>query len=121
MRSIDTRVSEVRRNELFSFIASQVAKRGLTAAAIFFLESNRPLAFLASQFLHFVNPVAGIFLPYQDLEDFAMLLEDRRNIDVLITFMEEAQERTNEEERDRAKAASEERRRRLQERREQAK
>ena len=41
-------------------LAAGLAKRRLTAAALFFLESHRPLAFVASQVMVFFQPIVQI-------------------------------------------------------------
>jgi len=41
-------------------LAAGLARRRLTAAALFFLEAHRPLAFVASQFMVFLQPVVQV-------------------------------------------------------------
>src|SRR6266852_1022428 len=76
-------------NELLDRIAAEVVRRGLVTPAVFFIELNRPLSFLAGQAAHmlfpFLAPVLGIGLARQVAE----LLEDPRNVDRLLNRIEQ--------------------------------
>lgn len=70
---------------LFDRIAEAVARRRLATAAILFLESARPLGFVASQIMHFFRPLVGESTSYERL---ARLLERRGAIELLIRRLE---------------------------------
>jgi hypothetical protein len=69
-------------------VAQELIRRRLTAPAIFALESTRPLSFLASQALLVLGPLVQALLPLPRYQEFCEALEDRRNIDWLITRLE---------------------------------
>lgn len=103
-----------RRDELIDWFVDQCVKRGLIAPAIMFLEVNRPMTFIASSFATFLAPIVGVALPPNLMEEIAALLEDRKNIDVIIDRLERAaDEQTRREQERRARVQEERRRRRL--------
>lgn len=73
---------------LLDRIAAEVVRRGMVTPAVFFIELNRPLSFLAGQAAHvlfpFLAPVLGVRLARQVAE----LLEDPANVDRLLDKME---------------------------------
>jgi hypothetical protein len=77
--------------EVLGRVADQIARRRLTAAAIFTLESMRPLSFVASQALVALGPLIEPLLSVRDYGTFYDALEDRRNVDWLINRLEEAE------------------------------
>jgi hypothetical protein len=69
--------------------ADGVVKRRLTAPVIFFLESMKPLGFVASQALHFFRPIVNIVVKSPDGYDrFAKLLERRGSVELLLRRLE---------------------------------
>ena len=74
--------------ELLDRIAARVVGLGLATPAIFFLESVRPLNFIASQAMVFFGPLATAILPRQDYERLARILEDRRSVEALLVRIE---------------------------------
>ena len=70
---------------LLDRIAEAVARRRLGTAAILFLESARPLGFVASQVMHFFRPLVGASTSYERL---ARLLERRGAVELLIRRLE---------------------------------
>lgn len=80
--------------EVLGRVADQIARRRLTAAAIFTLESMRPLSFVASQALVVLGPLIQPLLSLRDYDTFCDALEDRRNVDWLINRLEEADAKT---------------------------
>jgi hypothetical protein len=61
-------------------LAVGIHKRHLTEPTIIFLEFVKPLSYIGSQTLHFLNPVAGLIFNKVDLERIATLLENRDNL-----------------------------------------
>jgi hypothetical protein len=49
----------------------------------------RPLSYIGSQALHFINPVAGMIFNKIQLERIAVLLEDRDNLTYFLDMLEE--------------------------------
>ncbi len=73
---------------LLDRIAARIVRHGLATPAIFFLESVRPLNFVASQAMVFFGPLATAILPRQDYERFAKILEQRESIEALLVRIE---------------------------------
>ena len=74
--------------ELLDRIAARIVRLGLATPAIFFLESVRPLNFVASQAMVFFGPLATALLPRHDYDRLARILEDRESIEELLTRIE---------------------------------
>jgi hypothetical protein len=94
---------------LLARIARELVGRRLTTPAIVFLESVKPLNFVGSQFLLFLDPLLKVFLGKEtgsagqepglpsagwssDYRRFVALLEKRETIERLIVQIEEAEE-----------------------------
>ena len=65
---------------LLERLAAGVARRGLKAPAVLFLESLRPLNFVGSQAMLFLQPMAGAALSGGEWERAARLLERRESL-----------------------------------------
>lgn len=74
--------------QLLRRLAVEIVRRRLTTPAILFLESMRPLNFVGSQFLTFLDPLLSVFCAIPDYRRFARLLEDRDGIERLIGHIE---------------------------------
>lgn len=72
-------------------VAQELIRRRMTAPAIFALESTRPLSFVASQALMVLGPLIQALLPLPRYQEFCEALEDRRNVDWLITRLEQGE------------------------------
>ncbi|HHO50433.1 MAG TPA: hypothetical protein ENK18_06050 [Deltaproteobacteria bacterium] len=70
-------------------IARFVVRFGLTVPAVLWLESVRPLSFIGSQGMLLLSPSIGAFLPVNQWDALASLLEEREGIEVLIQRIEE--------------------------------
>jgi hypothetical protein len=73
----------------------------MTVPAIFFLESMKPLSFVGSQAMHFFEPMVHAFFPVRDYERFAILMEQRENLEVLLVKIEARDDAARHEERER--------------------
>lgn len=73
---------------LIEKVADLVIRRRLAAAAIFLLESGKPLTVMGSQLLIFLDPILKLFLTLPDYELFIELLEDRDKVEQLICAIE---------------------------------
>lgn len=82
-------VDEARRSELINRLANAIAQHGLKAPAIWFLEMHKPLHFLGAQALVFFEPLLSSFWNGALVRDWALLLEDRGNIELLLERLEE--------------------------------
>ncbi|HET6612835.1 MAG TPA: hypothetical protein VFG83_12635 [Kofleriaceae bacterium] len=74
---------------LLDKLADGIARRRLTPAALFFLESIKPLGFLGSQVMWFLQPIIQII--WRDPATYlrvAKLLERRGSIELLLRRLE---------------------------------
>ena len=97
-------------------IAARIAKMGLGVPAIFFLESSKPLSFLGSQFLVFVEPFVKTFVDIKNYDRFCLMMEDRKNVEKLIQKVEDLEDKAKEEKRREKEAKKAERERKKHER-----
>jgi hypothetical protein len=75
---------------LIEKLAQWVIKHGLETPAILFLESIKPLSFIGSQmFLMYGVPMLGIVIDEYETSEFALLFEDRENVEALLKKIEE--------------------------------
>ncbi|MEJ2558543.1 MAG: hypothetical protein P8186_20485 [Anaerolineae bacterium] len=65
-------------------LAQLIARWGLVAPAIAFLEANKPLSFVGSQALLMLQPMADLFVARELTTDLAGLLADRDRVEMLI-------------------------------------
>ena len=77
-----------RKKALLETLAKGIVDRRLTAPAIFFLESVKPLNFLGSQTMIFFEPIIQSIFPFQSYSEFAILLQDRGTVEELIREVE---------------------------------
>ena len=61
-----------------------IARWGLVAPAIAFLEANKPLSFVGSQALLMLQPVVDMFIARELTTDLANLLADRERLERLV-------------------------------------
>jgi len=75
--------------ELFEKIAKKIVEREMTVPAIMLLEMVKPLSFLGSQALVFLNPIVSLVVSSGDYYRFVRLMEERDNIEKLAVAIEE--------------------------------
>ena len=78
-----------RQSEFMDRLAGKVVDWGMAVPAIFMLESTRPLSFVGSQVLVFFRPIVDSLFAFRSYDAFAEMLDDRRNIDYLLSKIEE--------------------------------
>ena len=78
-----------RQEELLDRLAAKVVDWKMTAPAILFLESVKPLNYIGSQVLVFFAPFVNSLFAVQDYDEFTALMEDRENIERLLKRIEE--------------------------------
>ncbi len=94
--------------KILAAVADRVVRMSMTVPAVFFLESTKPLSFVGSQALIFFEPYVKAFLPFPDYQRFAVLMEDRNNLEKLIVEIERRDaEWTAEQRAARARAKAE--------------
>ncbi len=99
--SLLKRFEEMSDEELLAAVARRVVGMRLAVPAVFFLESTKPLSFLGSQLLIFLQPFVQAFLTVRSYERFSHLMEERENVEALIQKMEQLDEELRLEEKQR--------------------
>jgi hypothetical protein len=92
-------VTEERKKFLMNKVAQKIVDLRMTPVAVVMLESSKPLSFLANQFMVFMQPFYRAFFSFREYEEFAAMLEDRNNIEVLICEIERVEEELHEHKR----------------------
>ncbi len=77
-----------RRAQLLDDLTRRIEQMGMTAPAILFLETYKPLAFLGAQFLWFAQPFLNLGFNQADVRDLTLLVEDRAGVEELIARLE---------------------------------
>jgi hypothetical protein len=80
-----------RRDQLIDSLARRVDSWGLATPVVALLETHKPLSFVASQTLLAFQPLLTMFLRDVPLEEYVVLLEDRKNMERVICRLEELQ------------------------------
>jgi len=70
-------------------IAQRVVREGMGAAAIMFLETSKPISFIAGQAAIFATPLIGSFIEPMRLERYADLFSRRDFVERLIRRIED--------------------------------
>jgi len=81
-----------RRDEILGKIARKVVDLRLTPVAIVILESSKPLSFVGSQMMVFLQPVITAVFPFRQYDEVTALLEDRANVEALIQTIEKLED-----------------------------
>ena len=72
-------------------LANEIFLRGMSVPAIFFLESTKYMSFIGSQMLIFLGPIATCFINNSKYYNFAEIIENKNNIELLIIEIERLQ------------------------------
>ena len=72
-------------------LANDIVIRGMSVPAIFFLESTKYMSFIGSQMLIFLGPIATCFINNSKYYNFAEIIENKNNIELLIMEIERLQ------------------------------
>jgi len=75
--------------EMIRKLAERLVRMRMSVPAIFFLESSKPLAFVGSQLLIFLEPFVQTLFNFAQYQRFAALMEDRDNWELLIRKLED--------------------------------
>ena len=97
-------ISSDRKKEIISKIAKNIVLRGLTAPAIMFLESVKPMNFLGSQVMVFFEPIILTFFNINEYREASLMFEERDTIEKLINEIENQE---NEIKKDKKKSVKE--------------
>ena len=75
--------------EMLDSLADGIVSRRLTPAALFFLESMKPLGFVTSQVMHFFRPIVqAVWTSPLRYDQLARVLERRGSIELLLRRLE---------------------------------
>lgn len=70
-------------------IARRINRRGMTIPALLFLQMHKPLAGVGGALVHMLAPGLDWVVGEQNTESLAELLGDRRQVEALMTRLEE--------------------------------
>ena len=74
--------------QLISKLAGKIVHHGMAVPAIFFLDMMKYLSFFGGQLMVFFGPIITAFISSVPYYKFAELLEDRKNVEFLLTEIE---------------------------------
>lgn len=97
-------------HEIMDRFAQRIVDWRMTAPAILFLESSKPLSFLGNQALVFFQPMVQSIFNFKTYDEVTEILEDRDNVEYLISRIEELEAEQQAKQRE-AKAQRREARR----------
>ncbi len=80
-----------RRDQLIDSVARRAHSSGLTTVVIALLETHKPLSFIASQTLLVLQPLLTMFLGNVSVEEYVLLLAERKNLERVICRLEQLQ------------------------------
>ena len=83
--------------QLISDLAEKVVNHGMAVPAIFFLDMMKYLSFFGGQLMVFFGPIITAFISSQSYYKFAELLEDRNNVEFLLTEVERLEIKSDKE------------------------
>ena len=83
-------IPEAEQRALLEKLANWLVRRQLTAPAILFLETGKPLNFLGSQLLLAFSPFVQAFFRGEQYHKLALILEKDENVELLIQLIESA-------------------------------
>jgi hypothetical protein len=96
--------------EIMDRFAARIVDWRMTAPAILFLESAKPLSFLGNQALVFFQPIVQSVFNFKTYDEFIEILEDRENLEYLLLKIEEVESERRKSEREEREQRREERR-----------
>ena len=82
--------------QLISDLAGKVVNHGMAVPAILFLDMMKYLSFFGGQLMVFFGPIITAFVSSQSYYKFAELLEDRNNVEFLLTEIERLEIKSDE-------------------------
>jgi hypothetical protein len=75
--------------DLIAHLVQRITRWNLAQPALLLLDIGRPFSFIASQGLLLSEPILGLMVGEQRLEEVAALLADRSNVERLIYLLEQ--------------------------------
>ncbi len=77
-----------RQSEILDKLAQKVVLWKMTVPAIMFLETAKPLSYVSSQAMVFFEPMVKAVFNVAEYDEIRILMEDRRNVEELLTRIE---------------------------------
>lgn len=74
--------------QLITRLAQKIVQHGLAVPAVFFLEMVKYLSFFGGQLMVFFGPIITVFVQSESYYRYAELLEDRKNVEFLLSEIE---------------------------------
>ena len=74
--------------EMISNLANKIVMHGMAVPSIFFLDMMKYLSFFGGQLMVFFGPMITAFISSDPYYKYASLLEDRKNVEFLLTEIE---------------------------------
>jgi len=96
--------------EVMDRFARKIIDWRMTAPAILFLESAKPLSFLGNQALVFFQPMVQAIFNFKTYDEVVEILEDRDNLEYLLSQLEKLEAERTQAEREERKRRREEKR-----------
>ncbi len=93
-------ISVEKKNEIINKLAEGIVKRRLTAPTIMFLESVKPMNYLGSQLMIFLEPVVLSIFNITQYREVAVILEERDAIETIIKAIEKTDDDMKYKERE---------------------
>lgn len=84
-------IPESEQHAMLEKLASWIVRRNLTAPAILFLETGKPLNFLGSQMLIAFGPFVQAFFRGDQYQKIALILEKDENVELLLQLIEQSE------------------------------
>ncbi len=94
-----TEVNPEQAKKLIDKIAKFIVERKMAAPAIMTIESLRPLSRIGGQLMHFLAPFAEIIFNPKQYQELAIMLEDQKNIKLLLDKIDQLDVEMYEKER----------------------
>jgi hypothetical protein len=94
--------------EVMDRFARKIVDWRMTAPAILFLESAKPLSFLGNQALVFFQPIVQSIFNFKTYDEVVAILEDRDNLEYLLSKIEEVEAEYTKAEKEKRKRRREE-------------
>jgi len=105
-----TKEIEASNREAMDRFAKRIVDWRMTAPAILFLESAKPLSFLGNQALIFFQPIVQSIFNFKTYDEVTEILEERENLEYLLCKIEALEAEYVKEEKEDRKRRREERR-----------
>jgi len=81
-------IDENEKQEIIDKLAKGIVNRGLTAPAIMFLESIKPMNYIGSQIMVFFEPVVLTIFTIKNYRKIALIFEERGSIERVLESIE---------------------------------